>query len=442
MKTKIALTVSLILLGLLLISNYSFEATSNNDSTLKMAILYKSQLSMYEQFRNKLKDININVQLDYIVDDTSMKKGDIWEHARKELLKKLSDGSTDLVAGVPADYIPYLIEHKKIVKLDELMIRDGINTNNLYKPVLDIQKKIGNGSIYALDPTFRTPMLVINKDLLDKLGVKWPENKVTWNEVIKICEEIKKKSVTQKKIVYPISLGPGAKEGFFVDFLVLSRPKELSLYDRDKDDVYPDMQEWQHTLTLFTDMFKFYGLNDAADSQFYRGKVAIKVMYGGELTKLYDDNAREIYDKDFNFEIHHMPFFPEDKEMTYVSLESNIMISSQSNKKELAWKVIKYAISKEYALDCIQTKQCSFEGDFMTFFSDETLNAYKKIYPGLNIEEMYSYGTKGPFARDEIFYDFSKYTTLEKLNSKYFYRILEGEINPKQALELIKKEME
>lgn len=53
------------------------------------------------------------------------------------------------------------------------------------------------------------------------------------------------------------------------------------------------------------------------------------------------------------------------------------MISSQSKIKDIAWRVLRFVMSKEYALQGIM-HETAFLGDFMTYQDKDTISVYQK----------------------------------------------------------------
>jgi len=62
---------------------------------------------------------------------------------------------------------------------------EQINSN-----LLDYLRQTGNGSIYALSPTFAGRATFYNKTLLDQLGIEYPTDGMNWSEILELSNRI------------------------------------------------------------------------------------------------------------------------------------------------------------------------------------------------------------------------------------------------------------
>ncbi|URN92607.1 MAG: ABC transporter substrate-binding protein [Candidatus Pristimantibacillus lignocellulolyticus] len=89
------------------------------------------------------------------------------------------------------DYYEYFVDEGKLLNLDTYIEKskdfrmDQINSN-----LLDYLRQEGNGSIYALSPTFTGKAMYYNKTILDQLGVEYPIDGMNWNELLELSSRI------------------------------------------------------------------------------------------------------------------------------------------------------------------------------------------------------------------------------------------------------------
>lgn len=65
--------------------------------------------------------------------------------------------------------------------------------------------------------------------------------------------------------------------------------------------MYPNEKEWEAVINRFVRLYRIYGLNDASDEEYYRGKVAMRIGYPVGLQDLYNTNNQDATYKEFNF---------------------------------------------------------------------------------------------------------------------------------------------
>ncbi|MFJ7309747.1 ABC transporter substrate-binding protein [Peribacillus frigoritolerans] len=416
------------------------DLSFSNKNNVNMLVLFKSDIEKYEDFNEKLKsDKKINLDFDYLIDDDEYYTGDLWSAIEIGLNEKLKNEDIDIIANIPTPYLYEPIKNKQLESFEKYLDKDKFNISNIYQPIVDISKKAGNGEIFFLSPSFNNKMLVINNDIFNKLKINVPTNTLTWSEVYDLSLLINKKGKDFEDI-YPISLGPGGKSGLFMDFELLTSVRELSLLDNSSN-IYPN-KEWITLIDQFVKLFKTNGESnklDSIDDMFFQGKVGMKILYPKDLNVLYNKySTQELGFKLANFEYTVLPApeFDDKKNITYIDMK-NLAISKNSKKKDLAWKTIKYAMSKDYASFMANSERNAFMGKFTSYKDDEILKIYSKKYEGINPEFFYS-GTEGP-TKPEDFTE-EKYVYYHKLARKYFPDMIENKLTVEKGIEKIRND--
>lgn len=349
---------------------------------------------------------------------------------------------TDLITGIPTQYYELLIQKKLLVKLDSYIYgENGIELNKIYAPALDISKKVGNGHFYFLSPTFSTKLLTVNKDILDELNVPTPSEKgISWEAFRSLAEKIYlSNNIVKQSEIYPVSFGPGGKEGLFMDFQLLTIPHELPI--QENNEIY-NQKIWFENFTYFVSTFKEYGVKDLIEERaFYTGKVPLRVTYPHELNWLYNKKLGQSIlgfpIKDFNFEVYPVPYFKDQSDMANIEVH-NIALNKQSTKKDLGWEIISYAMSKDHAQDVIYNGVKIFGGNFVTYLDEDIIKNYEQIYPGIDVRTAFYFGTKGPFVKESM--TEKEYYLFHEIEREYFPLILDGKISLEEGFEEIKKQ--
>lgn len=127
-----------------------------------------------------------HVTIDYIDVDLG------WPVDQDSIQEYISAGKfPDLINfGNPAD-IPAFAEFELLMPLDELLEKSGYDLSRLQPGLMPtIQSYAANEEIYAMPVDLATWVLAYNKDIFDRLGVEYPEDHMTWDEIIDLATEL------------------------------------------------------------------------------------------------------------------------------------------------------------------------------------------------------------------------------------------------------------
>jgi ABC-type glycerol-3-phosphate transport system substrate-binding protein len=406
------------------------EKSKLSDNQFVITSFTKSSIKQLKPLASEIHDkFGYLVRFNYIYNDSDSK--DNINESLNQYTKKIN--KSDLIVDMPSNYISTLVKNNTLVRLNQYIKKDNINIRKYYSPVINLSKRIGHGYLVSLSPTFNTTFLGINEDIFKKYNVPVPQKEITWDQLEKAAKEIKKNSRDSLPTIYPISFGPGAKSSFFIDYNVLSLPIQQPIINS-KNLVYSG-SDWHKNISLFTRLFRLYGLQDASDEEFFHGKVAMKIMYTSDLSTYLNKNNWTTLFKKFHLKIIPAPIYTNEPDMTYIRSNNNLLIPKISKHKEKAWKIIKYVMSKQFALKNLKKKHI-FYGDFMTYYDKDTLKIYKKRYKGVDPKVFY-FGKEAP----QIFsYNYQNYDLVENLTSRYFYQMLDGTLSVNQAIEYINRD--
>jgi ABC-type glycerol-3-phosphate transport system substrate-binding protein len=414
-----------------------------NKEHVNMIVLFKSDVEKYSDFKGKLKsDKNISLNIDYLMDDLTKEyfdTEDLWSAIEMELSKKLKKSDTDIIANIPTTYLYKPIENNQLESFSSYLNKEKNNFSNIYAPIINISKKVGSNEIFFLSPSFNNKVLIINNDIFNKLNIEIPNKQLTWSEIYDLSLQIQSKSMNHKEI-YPISLGPAGKSGLFMDFELLTNIKEFPMLG-ESSNVYPD-EKWSPLLEQFIKLFQTNGNSnelDRIDDMFFEGKVGFKILYPIDLNILYGKysyNDLGFHVAKFNYSIIPAPVFEDNRDITYID-SKNLAISKKSKKKDLAWKTVEYAMSKEYALFMANSERNAFDGKFTSYQDEEILKIYAGKYKGINPNVFYS-GIEGA-TKPEDFTE-EKYLYYHELVREYFPKMIDNELTIEQGIKIIKEE--
>src|SRR2546426_10690462 len=107
---------------------------------------------------------------------------------------------TNLAAGTEADvfyadifWIDSLMKTNKLLALDDLMAKSGVNKSDFVSSLINAFSY--NGKVYGIPKDFNTLGLVYNKDLFKAAGVAEPTNDWTWSDLSTAAKKLTSGSV-------------------------------------------------------------------------------------------------------------------------------------------------------------------------------------------------------------------------------------------------------
>lgn len=110
----------------------------------------------------------------------------------------MEDVIKDILVGVNPPDVIYLsqtqlysfIDEDLLISLDDFIHQTNFDIENMDRTVVTAIRNAGNGTIYALTPSFDRYVLYYNKDLFDKMGVPYPEDRMTWEEIFNLARQL------------------------------------------------------------------------------------------------------------------------------------------------------------------------------------------------------------------------------------------------------------
>lgn len=398
-----------------------------NKETVNGLVMYKSEVSTYNNLKNHLrKELNINLNIDYVVDDSDMAKfDDFWGDTRSQLEVKLNDENIDILLDIPNEYLRGYIDENKLLKLDNY-----VDTQNVYTSILDKYKEIGNGNIYFISPYFSTNFLMINTEVFDRLNINPPNEIIYWQDIVNILEKIKYSIEENNRYeIYPLSLGINGIESFFQDFESLIRPLNLPIKSNNR--IYEN-EDLYDVFSFFMNLYKDYGISKEiyTPELFINDKIAIKFVQGSELF-IYEDYM----DKYKVFEVPSYRGF--EKQNFLGTLDISVLQSTKN--KESSLKLLNYLMSKEFAYKNIN--EYLFGGydikPFASYFDKEIIDKYKDKYNLDNPEVIYS--NKPGYENIDDFKMFGDYANFQQASREVVPNIINGKISIEDGFDDIKK---
>lgn len=253
------------------------------NQTLK--VLYDST----DEFMTKYGKIYLastdNIDFEIIPLESYSKNGITAEH----YLAIVETEKPDLLYGF--DYNEAFIDEGKLLNLDTYIQKskdfrmDQINSN-----LLDYLRQVGNGSIYALSPTFAGKAIFYNKTLLDQLGIEYPTDGMNWSGILELSSRISRSGDSLDNEMMSFYYNSN------LFGLVMNIADTMKVqYANKSGDVTFNTEAWDYIVNLVIESARKGGVstkdyisefNPVALSEFSKGNVAITVEYSYLLDEL------------------------------------------------------------------------------------------------------------------------------------------------------------
>lgn len=157
--------------------NFPFPRHKDEDRTITIAYPTEAAFGSLEALlQEAYPDMGIEV-----IETKEAYEEEDWEKALGELFRRTKP---DLVYMSSDDEYDVYVENKWLAPLDDF----EYPASSIYRPVLDLLK-LKNGSINGLARYFDTKLLFYNKTLFDSLGIAYPTEGMSWEDLLSLASE-------------------------------------------------------------------------------------------------------------------------------------------------------------------------------------------------------------------------------------------------------------
>lgn len=380
MKRTAALSLSVGMMTPVLAACTSPNTTDNTERTLRIAT------TMYggndEYFRQRFTELyefanpNVTIEIIPMQDDRYMYGGRPQEGEKPEdPLEKLKgimqgDNPPDIVM-VGYEQLPDLINNNLLTQLDPLITKDKFDISDFVPAVIEGIKKVGDGKIYALAPTFNSSAVIYNKRMFDEAGVTYPTDKMTWEQTFDLARRLAKGEGENRKYGFSFSTyNMGGDMSWATQ--MYTAPLQLRMFDDNGEKMTVDSDQWEnawktmlqiHTEKLIPgplDMSNMNGkmgpnerYNPFQHDDFLSGRVAMSIINYGELDRLINamKNAELYQDfSAFEWDVVTLPVHQEAPDTGgYIGMEGIMSINAKAQNAEEAWKFLKFINGEDWA---------------------------------------------------------------------------------------------
>lgn len=265
----------------------------------------------------------------------------------------------DLVSATIESIPATLVATDSQLDMTDLIRKHGIDLSKFEQGTIEGIRRMGDGQLWFLPVTNVIQVLYYNKGIFDKLGVSYPKDGMTWEEVAELNQKLTKNS------------GGVNYMGFSASPTHIFRQNQLSLPLIDPKTQKPTFQNerWQ---TLIDTYYKQFATNTYKD--WTQAKKA--VPYYTEMTAT-QELAMMVFNSTFPFDgpqhvakidwdLVSLPVFKDRPKVGTMTSPRVFAVTKMSKHPDMAMEVIKYLTSVEAQM------QYSKEGA-MTVLNDENV---------------------------------------------------------------------
>ncbi len=367
-----------------------------------------------------------------------------------EKLKEVMDGPTppDLIISNGSD-LKDLIAENRLMPLDPLITKAKFDTSDYVPAVIDGMKKLSpDGKLYALAPLFTSSALLYNKQIFDNVGVTYPQDNMTWDQIFDLAKRVTKDD--SENPIYGFSFNRNTFTNVFNDLNTYTAPLNLTIYDDNAENMTVDTDQWVKVWQTMIDLVKanvMPGLPDQnqrmkmaagdgdngpfAYDNFLSGRLAMTIVNYSELDQLINVNKSAAAGNIANFQpvqwdVATMPTHPEAPGVGGMIWYNGVMsINAKAQNQDDAWDLIQFVNSKKWmelkaqsAYQLVARKELNKPKEGL----DYNIGAFFQLTPSDN-----PYDSK-------IYREKPNIWNIQNIGQQKFQAILQGSITVKQAL--------
>lgn len=352
----------------------------NNRRTLRIGTMYgSSQDESY--FRQQYTDLfefshgNIDIEIvpaiDWSEQQFEQQGPDYKQPNPLEKVKEImtGDNPVDVMIIEDSSILQSLIQDNLLKQLDTLMQKDKIDVNDYVPGVIEGIKQAGDGSLYALSPTYSPSALFYNKKAFAKAGVDVPTGSPTWDDIFNLARRLK--TGTGKDAQFGFSFNQWGGSNGFYDITGYAAPMQLKIYDDKAEKMTINTPQWENVWTTVTGLYKDHILPTYEDLQvdqpmqdkdgiynpyqsqpFFNGKVAMVIGNYNMLNDIdtYNKNYQKFKGMEaLDWDILPVPTFADMPGVSnYTSLGTLAAINTKAANPDDAWEFVKFMNSKDW----------------------------------------------------------------------------------------------
>lgn len=346
--------------------------------TLRIGTMYGSSQDEY-YFRQQFTDLfefahqNIEIEVVPAIDYMDQQYDENGNYVQVDPLEKLlaimkGDNPVDVMILNDLSSLGALVNENLLKQLDPLLQQDEIDINQYVPTVIEGIKDQGNGSLYALAPTFVPSALYYNKKIFTDAGVTMPTDGMSWDDVFNLARQLKKGE--GKDAIFGFSFNQWGSGANFWDVQNFAAPLQLRMFDDKAETMTVNSQQWKnvwesvyalykdHIIPLDEDMQYAYENVDGKMSNPYQGRLFLNGRIAMTIGDMYllgeieamNANSEKLQIDKLDWDIVTVPYQAGAEGVggnIYMNQISAINVNGAN--QDDAWEFIKFMNGKDWA---------------------------------------------------------------------------------------------
>lgn len=406
-----------------------------------------------QRFTELFEFANPNIKLEFIPTtdpnmmyarpDPNQKRTDPYQKL-KEVMQ--GDNPPDVVM-VGYEQLSDLIGNNMLTDLSANITKDKFDTSDIVPAVIDGLKKMGDGKLYALAPTFSSSALIYNKKMFDDAGVPYPKDKMTWEEVFDLSRRLSKGDGENRKYGFSFSTQNMGGDLYYAS-QVYSAPLQLKTFDDKGEKMTVDSDQWEQVwktlLQLKTEKLvpeqqdptamrakmQAGEYNPLQYDDFLSNRVAMAIINYGQINQLTNQmksaQAQNLKGfTPFEWDVVTLPIHQTAPDMGgYIYMDGIMGINAKAQNVEDAWKYIKFINSEEWA----KLKSSST-------YNLVSRKKYIKPKDGLNFHiEAFTMLSPVPMTDNKLYREKPNLYQVNSIGQQKFQQVVSGNLKVREAL--------
>lgn len=290
---------------------------------------------------------------------------------------------------ISRDEYARFIEKGQLSDLDILLSDDRFNVEGIVPEVLNHLRDLGKGRLYGVPSQFTSKALYYNKDLFDRYGIPYPEDQMTWEEVLMLAQR------------FPS--GEGVYGFYSPNFLNLVNDIALSrgiaAIKVSNMQMNVDSDSYREILKMVIDAYNSNSISlpdlplTEINDPFVMGTAAMTVDFNSyinyRLTALKEKGGDQFK---LNWDLVTAPVDGNKRDISPYMLVAYIhVINKESTNKQAAWEFVKFATGEELAKMRSRTKGLFFPVRIDYIYNPEgkRMESFYKLKPELGLVANY-----------------------------------------------------
>ncbi|WP_410770614.1 ABC transporter substrate-binding protein [Fontibacillus sp. BL9] len=250
------------------------------------------------------------------------------------------------------------IQEDKLYDLNAMITNDSFDLEKMHPDIVDFLRQRGGGKLYGLPPTFLNKAIFYNKDLFDKYEIPYPEDRMTWDELIQLAQRFPAEEGVNGLYMQDLS--------FLVSEMALSRG--VSRQNAAAKKVTMDTESFKDIFETAIDAYQSKAvvspeLGGADNDPFIMGTSAMTVNYFYYINNAIGWAQRDLGNKfQLNWELASGPGDDGDRATTSSLFFTNIFaVNAGAGPEQLqaAWELVKFVNGEEAAK--LKSKTAGFD---------------------------------------------------------------------------------